>query len=108
MAARGRPTGRRAGEGATTPATAPRKAVGGKRAEIAANAAKGVLPPVPDFTAETHKRFRGKLDQVVKMVEDKDVAGLKAFQINPISSSPKAIARYRDLAVIALEAPATA
>ena len=35
-----------------------------------------------------------------------DLKGLRAFEINPVSSSPKAIARYRDLCVIALEARA--
>jgi hypothetical protein len=93
-------------------ATAPHRAASngsgarpvGRRAEIAENAAKGLLPPMPDFSADTHKRFRGKLAEVVKLVEAGDVAALKAFPINPYSSSPKALARYRDLAVTALEA----
>ena len=38
------------------------------------------------------------------MVEAGDVAALKAFEINPVSSSPKAIVRYRDLCIVALEA----
>jgi hypothetical protein len=76
----------------------------GRRAEIADNAAKGILPPAPDFSAETHKRFRGKLAEIVKMVEAGDVAALKAIEIKPYSSSPKAMARYRDLAVQAIEA----
>jgi hypothetical protein len=33
-----------------------------------------------------------------------DLNGLRAFQINPVSTSPKAIARYRDLCIMALEA----
>lgn len=78
----------------------------GKRAAAEAAAAAGTLPTPPDFSAETHKRFRGKLAEVVALVEAKDVAGLKAYAINPISSSPKAIDRYRNLAVIALEAQA--
>jgi hypothetical protein len=40
------------------------------------------------------------------MAEAGDLKGLRAFAINPISTSPKAIARYRDLAVIALAARA--
>ena len=78
----------------------------GKRAAILEAAQRGELPPVPDFSAETHKRFRPKLAKVVEMVEAGDIEGLKAFHINPVSSSPKAIARYRDLAIIALEARA--
>jgi hypothetical protein len=47
---------------------------------------------VPDFSAETHRRFRGKLTEITKLVEAGDVAGLKAFPIKPYSSSPKAMA----------------
>lgn len=67
-------------------------------------AQRGELPVIPDFSAETHKRFRNKLAQVAALVEAGDVAALKAFEINPVSSSPKAIARYRDLCIVALEA----
>lgn len=78
----------------------------GKRAAILADAEAGKLPPAPDFSAPTHARFRKKLGEVVAIAEAGDLAALRAFQINPVSSSPKAIARYRDLAVIALEARA--
>jgi hypothetical protein len=78
----------------------------GKRAAILAAAEAGELPAAPDFSAETHKRFRGKLAEVIALVEAGDIAGLEAYQINPVSSSPKAIAKYRDLAVIALKARA--
>lgn len=67
-------------------------------------AQRGELPVIPDFSAETHKRFRNKHTQVAALVEADDIVGLKAFEINPVSSSPKAIARYRDLCIIALEA----
>lgn len=78
----------------------------GKRASILEAAQRGEMPAAPDFSAETHKRFRAKLAEVVAAAEAGDLAALRAFQINPISSSPKAIAKYRDLAVIALEARA--
>lgn len=78
----------------------------GRRAEIAENAAKGILPPVPDFSAPTHARFRSKLHTVAAMATAGDLDGLRAFRINPVSTSPKAIMRYRDLAVQALEARA--
>lgn len=90
------------------PAKAPKKAKAakatGKRAAILEAAQRGELPAAPDFSAETHKRFRPKLAQVVAAAEAGDLAALKAFEINPVSSSPKAIAKYRDLCVVALEA----
>lgn len=76
----------------------------GKRAAIEDAARKGQLPSPPDFSAATHARFRAKLAKLVEMVDAGDIDGLKAFTINPVSTSPRAMARYRDLAVIALEA----
>jgi hypothetical protein len=76
----------------------------GKRAEVLAAAETGKLPPKPDFSAPTHKRFRAKLDALHAFVKAADIKGLKAFEINPVSSSPKALARYRELAIIALKA----
>lgn len=86
------------------PKPAPDPKAPGKRAAALEAAQRGELPAAPDFSAETHKRFRGKLAEVVALAEAGDIAALQAFPINPISSSPKAIAKYRDLAVIALEA----
>jgi hypothetical protein len=76
----------------------------GKRAAIEAAAREGKLPEPPDFSAETHKRFRNRLANVVELAEAGDLLGLRAFEINPVSSSPKAIKRYRDICVMALEA----
>lgn len=76
----------------------------GKRAAVEATAREGKLPEPPDFSAETHKRFRNKLASVIELANAGDLKGLRAFEINTVSSSPKAIARYRDLCVIALEA----
>jgi hypothetical protein len=78
----------------------------GKRAAIEAAAREGKLPEPPDFSAETHKRFRNKLANIVELAKAGDLKGLRAFAINPVSSSPKAIARYRDLCIIGLEAQA--
>lgn len=85
------------------PAAAPKRPLG-KRAQIEADARAGKLPAPPDFSAETHKRFRNKLAAVVALAKAGDLNGLRAFQINPVSSSPKAIKRYRDLCIVALEA----
>lgn len=76
----------------------------GKRAAIETAAREGKLPEPPDFSAETHKRFRNKLASVAELAKAGDLKALRAFEINPVSSSPKAIARYRDLCVIAIEA----
>jgi hypothetical protein len=74
----------------------------GKRQAIRDQAQTGALPQAPDFSKPTHARFRAKLAQIVTLAESGDIAGLQAFEINPVSSSPKAMARYRDLCVIAI------
>ena len=78
----------------------------GKRQAIVNLAHTGALPQAPDFSKPTHARFRAKLAQIVALAEAGDIAGLQAFEINPISSSPKAMARYRDLCIIAITARA--
>ena len=78
----------------------------GKRQAILDQAQTGALPQSPDFSKPTHARFRAKLAQIVALVQADDVAGLQAFEINPVSSSPKAMARYRDLCVITITARA--
>lgn len=80
----------------------------GKAADALAMAAQGILPTAPNFTAETHKAGRPKLAKLIAMAEAGDIAGLEAFAINPVSSTPKALARYRDHAVQALKAQAAA
>ena len=74
----------------------------GKRQAILDQAQIGTLPQPPDFSKPTHARFRAKLAQIVGLAEAGDIAGLQAFEINPVSSSPKAMAHYRDLSVIAI------
>ena len=76
----------------------------GKRQAIRNQAQTGALPTAPDFSKPTHARFRAKLAQIVALAEAGDIVGLQAFEINPVSSSPKAMARYRDLCVIAITA----
>ena len=72
----------------------------GKRQAILDQAQTGALSQAPDFSKPTHARVRAKLAQIVALAEAGDIAGLQAFEINPVSSSPKAMARYRDLCVI--------
>ena len=80
---------------------APRKTMAQAMLEAAR---QGTFPAAPDFSAETHKRWRPKLARLVELVAARDVEGLRNFEIKPISSSPKALARYRDAAVAAIEA----
>ncbi len=97
---------------APKPAKAPKVAgapkAGGQRAEILAAAQRGELPAAPDFSADTHKRFRPTLDGLVAMVAAGNLKGLKADKTEPKSSSRQAICRYRDLSITALEAQAKA
>lgn len=74
----------------------------GTWSNMAAQAAKGIIPPAPDFSAETHRPFRGKMERVITLAEAGDLKGLKAFPIEPKSSSRTMIAKYRDLCVQAL------
>ena len=77
-----------------------------KRQAIRDQAQTGALPQAPDFSKPTHARFRAKLAQILALAEAGDIAGLQAVEIYPVSSSPKAMARYRDLCVIAITARA--
>jgi hypothetical protein len=96
------PLGRSASVAAAAAApSAPRRR---RDADIEAKARQGELPPPPDFSAPTHARFRTKLAALVELAGKADVTGLRAISINPVSSSPKALARYRDLAVMAIAA----
>ncbi len=83
---------------------APRAPRRRRDADIEAKARRGELPPPPDFSAPTHARLRAKLAALVEMAGKADATGLRAVPINPVSSSPKALARYRDLAVLAIGA----
>lgn len=88
------------------PAARPATQKPGKRRAIIDQAQAGVLPQPPDFSKPTHARFRAKLAKLVELAEAGDAESLKVIQINPVSTSPKAMARYRDLAIIAIEARA--
>jgi hypothetical protein len=76
-------------------------------AEALAKAEAGILPDAPDFSAETHARFRKKLATLVELAGKGDAKGLAAIVINPISTSPKAMLKYQTLALVALKAKAS-
>jgi hypothetical protein len=90
------------------PAAEPKRRRRTSYEELEADARAGKLPEAPDFSAATHARFRNKLARLVELAATGDVAGLRAVEINPVSSSPRAMARYRDLCVMAIEARAEA
>ncbi len=66
----------------------------------------GKMPPVPDFSASTHNGYRKRFDTVMAAVKVGDIAALKRDDTKPISGSRKIICKYRDAAIIALEAKA--
>ena len=66
----------------------------------------GTLPPPPNFEAATHASYRGKLSKLVAAAEAGDIAALQAIEINPCSTSPKAMERYRNIVLVALAARA--
>lgn len=79
-----------------------------KKAEMLAAAERGEMPTPPDFTAETHKRFRPVLQKLVDAANAGNLKALKADTTQPLSSSRVAVCRYRDLAIVALNAKAKA
>lgn len=67
-------------------------------------ARRGELPAPPDFSADTHKPYRKRLEELRQLVKAGDLEALRAYPIKPTSTSPKALDRYRNCAVLALEA----
>jgi len=74
------------------------------RDAVALAASQGQMPVPPDFSAPTHKSYRGKLAKLIAMANAGDIDGLRAFAIDPVSSSRKALDRYRNHCVTALAA----
>jgi hypothetical protein len=65
---------------------------------------KGTLPTPPDFSANTHRYYRPILAEVVKLAKAGDLKGLKAFHVKGSCTSPAAIKKYREVALIAMQA----
>jgi hypothetical protein len=86
------------------PTSAPNAQRRRRNADLDARARQGELPSPPDFSAPTHARFRSKLESLTALAKRGDAEALRAVTINPVSSSPKALARYRDLCIAALDA----
>lgn len=99
-AAKAAPAVKKAVAAAVAKAAAP---AAGKRAQVLADAQRGIVPAAPDFSAETHKRYRAQLTKVQAMAAAGDVKGLKAEEIKTSGSSGKALDRFRQLAIVAIE-----
>lgn len=84
----------------------PRRRAPSRRTAVQQAAERGELPAAPDFSAPTHARFRTRLAELVEMANAGDVESLKTAVIPVYSTSPRAMARYRALVIIALEARA--
>lgn len=67
-------------------------------------AAKGSVPAPPDFSADTHAPYRKVLGEVHAAAKAGDLAALRKIKVNPTSSSPKAVERYRLICLDALKA----
>jgi hypothetical protein len=92
---------KKADQALTSKSTKPR--LMGKRAATEAAAREGKMPAPPDFSAATHAPYRKRLAEVVALAKAGDMKALADYPINPYSTSPKAIARYRDLCVLAFK-----
>lgn len=79
-----------------------------KRAARQAAAEAGKLPRPPSFRAKTHARWRPMLAEVVALAKAGGIDALRSYKIPDYSTSPRAIRRYRDLALVALSARASA
>ena len=69
--------------------------------------AAGERPAAPDFSAPTHKAHLKRHAAIVALADANDVAGLKAYAIEPTGSSRRALIRYRDAMVAFLEGAAS-
>jgi hypothetical protein len=69
-------------------------------------AARGELPVPPDFSKPTYAPDRKRLAELTALVEAGDAKALRAYAIKVYYSAALALDRYRQMAVIALEARA--
>jgi hypothetical protein len=58
------------------------------------------------FAANTHWPFRKRIAALAALIRAKDEKGLKALQINEISTTPNMLGKLRDLSIAALAAKA--
>jgi len=58
------------------------------------------------FTAATHQPFEKRIFPLAALIRARDLKGLKALEIKPISTTPIMLSKLRDLAIAALTAKA--
>lgn len=75
----------------------------GKRAQAEADARAGIMPDKMTLLP-ADKRYQKFVDALHDMADKGDAAGLRAYEIKTYSSTPKRMAKWRDLAVLAIEA----
>ena len=75
-----------------------------KRAQAMADAEAGNMPAAPDFSAETHKPYRTMHAKLCEAIAAGNPTEIKRILIPTYNSSVVALNRYRELALIALEA----
>lgn len=82
-----------------------KQAVGGKRAAELARAQAGQMPEPCKFPPKAaYNPFRKKQDELAALAKAGDIAGLKSYPVKPSSTSRKKLHRWRELAIVALQA----
>ncbi len=76
----------------------------GSEKRLALIADAGVMPPPPNFSAETHRRFRDPLAKIVKAANARDLKELALLTPNRINcSSTIPLDRFRRMALRAIQ-----
>jgi hypothetical protein len=75
----------------------------GKRAAAIAAAQSGNMPARIELKP-AEERYKRIAEPLQALADAGDIAGLEAFHIKTYSSTPKRLAKWRDLAVMALKA----
>lgn len=73
------------------------------RRDAEARARRGIVPQPPDFSAPTHLGYRTRLQKIVALVKAGNIRALKRESFRSSATSPRALGKYRDLAVLALK-----
>lgn len=76
----------------------------GTEIRLAAIAEAGIMPPPPDFSAETHARFREPLSVIVAAARKHDLKALGDLEPKRINcSSTIPLDRYRRMVILAID-----
>ena len=76
----------------------------GTEKRLAAIAETGIMPPPPDFSAETHARFREPLQEIIAAATKHDLKALRDLEPKRINcSSTIPLDRFRRMAIVAID-----